>query len=92
MSQLASSVLQVAPGPGVNRLLRLVVALDAVASGALAVVVLAAVPVLVGWATPTLVSVVGLLLIGYLVALAALGAAMAGILVCAAIREPRVLG
>lgn len=77
--------------PGASRLLRLVVTLDAVASGALIVVVPVAVPVLVVWGTPTLVLVVGLLLIDYMVALASLGAT-AGMLACSAIRTSRLLG
>lgn len=74
--------------PRGNRLLRMVVHLDAVASGALVVVVLAAVLVLALWATPTLVLVVGLLLIGYMVALAAMGAVIACLLVSATARGP----
>lgn len=66
------------------RPLRLVVHLDAVASSSLIVVVLAAVPMLVLWGTPTLVRVVGLLLIGYMVALAAMGAIIACMLATAA--------
>lgn len=69
-----------------SRLLRLVLPLDAVASGAMIVVVLATVPALVVWGTSAVMWVIGLLLIGYAVALAVMGAIMAAVLAAAAAR------